>query len=927
MKELLDTLIEETSASLCGNTEKDKQLLNAAFDKMQLFDIITETDRQQILEAYIALTDLYVKQLPGDEDREAVENARGSFKDSLQKLYGKDSLYPQVNSIVEQIVVKIAGRKDAGEAIASALQQLADLPCRPGTADENFITVGFTSILSLKHMIAWFGTYSPDKETTDPYYLLTDDLRKYSTQKGFDKTVITAAFQRTTSLYEENPGSHGDYASTMFTIYGMALLVNPGCGPGLEPFLNTLLELAAPHIQQYWLQRQAESKPRPAPQHPDEIIAAATALIQQDGFSEYAINQAIAQMNQLPKETPEQSKIIMNGVIKLFETGIQYGNEEVAAAFTIGKQTLTGMYALIEREAGSMSVQELKEHCEKNMATLKQNLQAGESLTVAITRALMFFQWMPLLLPEATEESEAAVKILMNSMMREFPLIINEYVPEDKKAIWKEVIKMMGATPEALEAIHADETTQAVIMERLEDNVERFMQAGIQMPISETAASFPYIKQFIDLFPGLAMRFIEDEFASDSEDKKEFDRLKADLDDTLRLLSSAYTEKQFIEHQKMSLRRMAVDLGQFEKRRHLMLVHPFFPTDEVVVDANRVFFSGTAENNGTVMQACNSLGMILSTKRSVANRLHSRWQQLRESAVAVFDYSGYNPTVQDTRYVDDGQASLLQAASGTATAAYENGWAYVLGKPIIILTNKNQPAPFDIDIDPVVLEADGKDEERIGAAIQTALYGINRSSKGNCLPQTVAQAKQVFENYPDEKIQLVLRSLNDVKDATKIKLAIEAVLGKAHESHQMLIAPAFPGTYPSPDKKMLFHVTAFRPWSKTLEEETKTICATKGIEYKIGYEELNPDILGSIWKDISGASFIVADITNLNPNAVLELAMAQAAGRPVLIVTQNKELHSYFWPVQKTRVHLYHPQQSPQALKQLLTKFLETGQS
>lgn len=77
------------------------------------------------------------------------------------------------------------------------------------------------------------------------------------------------------------------------------------------------------------------------------------------------------------------------------------------------------------------------------------------------------------------------------------------------------------------------------------------------------------------------------------------------------------------------------------------------------------------------------------------------------------------------------------------------------------------------------------------------------------------------------------------------------------------------------------------------------------IERRIGYERFDPDIIRSIWNDIATASYVVADLTHLNPNATLELAIAQALGRPTLVVSQTPNLHEYLPPLAKVRIHTY----------------------
>ena len=429
------------------------------------------------------------------------------------------------------------------------------------------------------------------------------------------------------------------------------------------------------------------------------------------------------------------------------------------------------------------------------------------------------------------------------------------------------------------------------------------------------------------MYPGLAIRFLDMEIDENTNDKKEYDRLKADLEDTFKLLSSAYTTDQFMQHQKVSLRRMSIELSQFERRRYLMMAEPVFPAVDLVVDPNRVFFSGTGEIVTSVINSCNTLGMVLSTKRSVSNQLNSRWAQIRESALAIFDYSGYDPVKADPKGLIHSatynETETLGAAGPVAIVAYENGWAYALGKPVVIITKKGKSIPFDIDIEPVILEEEGKDEERIIACIQTGLYGVNRNTKGSCLVETIAHAKMLLENTDDEKGQSLLKSMTGTKDATRVRLTIEAVLDRVGDKNQMLITPAFPGGYPDQSVKKVFHVTGFRDWSKPLEEELKRICKVKSLQFNIGCEKINPEILPAIWKDITEASYIIADITNLNPNAVLELAMAQAIGRPTLILTQNKEVQNYFSPVQKTRTHYYNPYTSKEEVTALLKNFFD----
>ena len=257
-----------------------------------------------------------------------------------------------------------------------------------------------------------------------------------------------------------------------------------------------------------------------------------------------------------------------------------------------------------------------------------------------------------------------------------------------------------------------------------------------------------------------------------------------------------------------------------------------------------------------------------------------------------------------------------------AVVAYEMGLACVLGTPMVIVAQRGQPVPFDVDIEPVLLEGDGRDPERLIAGIQAALYGAQPGIVGNCLADTVQHVRKRFGDLADPQVQALLGSLADVRDATHVRLALGAIIDRNEGENPLLVLPAFPGSYPPEGRRRLFHVAAFRDWSVAAQEETRRACKRAGVDYLIGYERLDPDILRVIWTDICRASFVVADITNLNPNAVFELAIAQAVGRPTLILTQNSEPHKYLTAIEKVRTHRYDTDAGRADLAALLDGFL-----
>jgi hypothetical protein len=227
--------------------------------------------------------------------------------------------------------------------------------------------------------------------------------------------------------------------------------------------------------------------------------------------------------------------------------------------------------------------------------------------------------------------------------------------------------------------------------------------------------------------------------------------------------------------------------------------------------------------------------------------------------------------------------------------------------------------PFDVDVEPALLAGDGRDAERVAAAIQTGLYGLPHGMAGSGLAETIDHVRQRYGDSEDSETRGLVAALSE-RDAVRARLLLETIVERVGGQRPMVAVPTFPGRYPGRNGH-LFHVTAFREWTRVAQEETRAACTRAGVEYRIGSDRLRPDILREVWDDLCGASLVVADITNLNPNAALELAIAHALGRPTLILTQNQRPYSYFPPVAKVRTHQYDPDRR-QPLAALLDAFI-----
>ncbi|HEY1236503.1 MAG TPA: hypothetical protein VGH22_24215 [Candidatus Binatia bacterium] len=77
------------------------------------------------------------------------------------------------------------------------------------------------------------------------------------------------------------------------------------------------------------------------------------------------------------------------------------------------------------------------------------------------------------------------------------------------------------------------------------------------------------------------------------------------------------------------------------------------------------------------------------------------------------------------------------------------------------------------------------------------------------------------------------------------------------------------------------------------------------MQYIRGDKVLEPDILRSVWDELCRATHVIVDLSGLNANVVLELGIAHALGRNVLLVSQDRQPEKYFRAIAKQRIHPY----------------------
>lgn len=351
------------------------------------------------------------------------------------------------------------------------------------------------------------------------------------------------------------------------------------------------------------------------------------------------------------------------------------------------------------------------------------------------------------------------------------------------------------------------------------------------------------------------------------------------------------------------LRQLAMDVRAHSLRSHLTLARPIWPSRALARNPSAVHFAGGSRVRRLVDDACKDIGLNLLPRQAGKDYAAQRWDQLRASHVAVFDYTGYGGP-------SGGQAVDLAAAGAVAAVSYELGIALALGRPVVVVASESQDLPFDVDIAPLRLRDDGLDQARVADALDEVIYGLQRGGSGNSLPAARAYLRQLYGDDPNVVVAQSLRLLDESaeRDPVKFRRFVDPLLGFAGASAPTIVYPAWPGSYPSDFERRLFHVTAFGPeWASDTTKIVAHACASASpaVRYIRGDQVIDPDIIRSIWDNLCQATYVLADLTGLNANVAVELGIAHTLGRRVLLVSQDAPVKEHFAALAKLRVHRY----------------------
>jgi hypothetical protein len=895
MRERIDQLVAALEASLHDGSATSESIQQAYAD-IEALEPITELDRLYRLTGSIRLFDALLSRLPPEEGqplREQRATIAGIFE---RQFGGSNAPYARSRDIVQEVATKLKGGESSEVVVDAAIDELNALPFDEADMAEK--ASALLAVHALRAATDWLAAYDESSNKLDP---IPFTLKLYAAAfdlGGFNKD---AAIKSATQIRDGRlsfDGTQRGYMTVLMVSVGLALRAEPMALPALAQPLEWLAEA--------FNDAQAEAAQAEAASAVAAQCEAAIAQFEQDleahGFTEYHFRQAMASLQELAPDPAADAATIQGALLRLIDVALPHAPREFAEMLPILREQMVAQSEPAGPPIDARTFETEGQHIIERVRTM---LAGGASAGAAFAQAQSDLQ--SLFGRVQDSDQEACVRTMLR-LMPELATAMAPYAEKGKEALAADVVDSFQRAMTDIEGALDEDGAEAELAGRAAiQHFRSTLHQPLNDPFEQPDAPL-HQRQFAALLRPLNDRILRLEVGGlpAGRDAAEFKRIGSRIKVAFDRLGAATSEAQWIDQQRGSLRTAVVNLRRFERRHHLMVIEPPWTTARLSVNANAVFVSGGAVVQGLVDAAGGALGYEAPIALGVNDPTHARWDLLSRSAIAVFDFTSYDRGASDPGDVPSSPAavaSIAQAAAATAQVAYECGWAFVLGVPMVIVARAGQAVPFDIDVEPVRLTGDAADVERIGVALQAALFGIQRGVSAEGLSRTIDYLKSLAAR--DATAAGLIAAAAEPADATSVQLAAEGVLERLDGCGLLLALPAFPPAYPPNDgHKTLFHVSAFRPWSEPCQRVVRDACGD-AIERRIGYERFDPDIIRSIWNDIATASYVVADLTHLNPNAVLELAMAQALGRPTLVVSQTPNLHEYLPALAKIRIHTY----------------------
>jgi hypothetical protein len=345
-------------------------------------------------------------------------------------------------------------------------------------------------------------------------------------------------------------------------------------------------------------------------------------------------------------------------------------------------------------------------------------------------------------------------------------------------------------------------------------------------------------------------------------------------------------EARVLTLEREQARPLVQELRWYARRHHPALVRPLWSHHHAPPDPNLVFYSGPAATRALLEAALAERGASRAHLiRSGVDSARARWEELRSSALAFFDLSG-----------------------GASEVFYELGMALVTGVDFVLAAAEGTAIPFDVGQSVESYGSRGQLLSFLRDELDTAFYRVRTRGEGrSSAAETALYAGQLASAGAAHSLASVAaRQLSEAAhDPIEFRAALAAFARYLTAEPHVVLYPRWTVSYPDPLVPRCFVVMPFR---EELDPAWHTVageCQQAGVEPVRGDVAEGQQILHSIWEEIGRATYVIGDLTGLNPNVCLELGIAHALGRRTLLIGREGTEKSLFLNLAKERCHTY----------------------
>jgi hypothetical protein len=330
----------------------------------------------------------------------------------------------------------------------------------------------------------------------------------------------------------------------------------------------------------------------------------------------------------------------------------------------------------------------------------------------------------------------------------------------------------------------------------------------------------------------------------------------------------ATDRSQLVRVERDHLRPLAQALSAYARRYHIQVVH--CPWPQGYPDANACAIVA-GDRRGAIAAAVSAADLSVLDPQPGRAPAEDLWRQIAASGTTVVDLK------------------LSEKKTDWPRICYAAGLALAIGRNVLVTTDCPADLPFDIFLTPykrdpretaALAEALGRAACQVPVSHVVPKIAIEAAAFSTRIdPPADARARHLAQRLADKAAALYT-------DPIAIRRAALGYFAHRPGAPFRVELSWFLPAYPDPDNLRCFHVEAF-----DLIEWTSP-AVKRGCEPHFTYERGDTapklQIMDRIWEGIGRASLVAVDLTGLNPNVCLELAVAQVLGRRLILLHHDK---------------------------------------